>query len=104
MVEFLRLSVSASRVAFVFFFKQKTAYEMRISGWSSDVCSSDLVEIGLESVIAGIGRDRIAVGPAVIEKVAVFALRRAGARGEIFVDIGQRAEQPLLFYTPQDES
>src|SRR3546814_7901040 len=28
-----------------FFFKQKTAYEMRISDWSSDVCSSDLVEI-----------------------------------------------------------
>src|SRR3546814_11755437 len=29
-------------VFFVFFFKQKTAYEMRISDWSSDVCSSDL--------------------------------------------------------------
>src|SRR3546814_18672008 len=28
---------------FVFFFKQKTAYEMRISDWSSDVCSSDLM-------------------------------------------------------------
>src|SRR3546814_5228431 len=28
----------------VFFFKQKTAYEMRISDWSSDVCSSDLQE------------------------------------------------------------
>src|SRR3546814_10796146 len=27
---------------FLFFFKQKTAYEMRISYWSSDVCSSDL--------------------------------------------------------------
>src|SRR3546814_1921389 len=27
---------------FVFFFKQKTAYELRISDWSSDVCSSDL--------------------------------------------------------------
>src|SRR3546814_14636144 len=27
-----------------FFFKQKTAYEMRISDWSSDVCSSDLAE------------------------------------------------------------
>src|SRR3546814_6396685 len=27
---------------FIFFFKQKTAYEMRISDWSSDVCSSDL--------------------------------------------------------------
>src|SRR3546814_10055654 len=30
-------------VLFVFFFKQKTAYEMRISDWSSDVCSSDLL-------------------------------------------------------------
>src|SRR3546814_1881604 len=29
---------------FVFFFKQKTAYEMRISDWSSDVCSSDLLD------------------------------------------------------------
>src|SRR3546814_4203150 len=27
---------------YIFFFKQKTAYEMRISDWSSDVCSSDL--------------------------------------------------------------
>src|SRR3546814_7516617 len=27
----------------IFFFKQKTAYEMRISDWSSDVCSSDLL-------------------------------------------------------------
>src|SRR3546814_8635263 len=27
---------------FIFFFKQKTAYEVRISDWSSDVCSSDL--------------------------------------------------------------
>src|SRR3546814_3350945 len=31
------------RVGLFFFFKQKTAYEMRISDWSSDVCSSDLV-------------------------------------------------------------
>src|SRR3546814_4967810 len=30
-------------VIFFFFFKQKTAYEMRISDWSSDVCSSDLL-------------------------------------------------------------
>src|SRR3546814_5930836 len=28
-----------------FFFKQKTAYEMRISDWSSDVCSSDLPQV-----------------------------------------------------------
>src|SRR3546814_6218798 len=30
---------------FIFFFKQKTAYEMRISDWSSDVCSSDLFQL-----------------------------------------------------------
>src|SRR3546814_8500448 len=28
-----------------FFFKQKTAYEMRMSDWSSDVCSSDLADL-----------------------------------------------------------
>src|SRR3546814_5895377 len=33
---------SFSSVSVIFFFKQKTAYEMRISDWSSDVCSSDL--------------------------------------------------------------
>src|SRR3546814_7926723 len=34
-----------------FFFKQKTAYEMRISDWSSDVCSSDLIHATLAGVI-----------------------------------------------------
>src|SRR3546814_6995886 len=33
----------------LFFFKQKTAYEMRISDWSSDVCSSDLGDPSLKS-------------------------------------------------------
>src|SRR3546814_1139835 len=32
-------------LCFYFLFKQKTAYEMRISDWSSDVCSSDLVVV-----------------------------------------------------------
>src|SRR3546814_15601533 len=36
--------------AFFFFFKQKTAYEMRISDWSSDVCSSDLPRPALMSM------------------------------------------------------
>src|SRR3546814_15815086 len=38
-------------MVFFFFFKQKTAYEMRISDWSSDVCSSDLqgaTDLGLD--------------------------------------------------------
>src|SRR3546814_7666842 len=37
-----------------FFFKQKTAYEMRISDWSSDVCSADLL---LDQGIFGLGQD-----------------------------------------------
>src|SRR3546814_7890631 len=51
---------------FFFFFKQKTAYEMRMSDWSSDVCSSDLLP-GIALVIAG--RSACAAG--------------AGARGAI---------------------
>src|SRR3546814_10155252 len=43
----------------VFFFKQKTAYEMRISDWSSDVCSSDLASgatalTGVEAIADGV--------------------------------------------------
>src|SRR3546814_3917984 len=44
---------------FFFFFKQKTAYELRISDWSSDVCSSDLVEAGR----LGVGRRHVGRGP-----------------------------------------
>src|SRR3546814_5455791 len=44
MVNFCSLFVYVliCRFLYFFFFKQKTAYEMRISDWSSDVCSSDL--------------------------------------------------------------
>src|SRR3546814_6041736 len=37
-----------SAMCLLFFCKQKTAYEMRISDWSSDVCSSDLVKSPLD--------------------------------------------------------
>src|SRR3546814_9210546 len=56
-----------------FFFKQKTAYEMRISDWSSDVCSSDLAEstrgtrsgwlgadLTKESVVVEFGKEQLA--------------------------------------------
>src|SRR3546814_8117453 len=41
-----------------FFFKQKTAYEMRISDWSSDVCSSDLLD-ALDADAAGTVEHRL---------------------------------------------
>src|SRR3546814_3146161 len=43
-------SLSCCCLFVFFFFKQKTAYEMRISDWSSDVCSSDLKLAGEELV------------------------------------------------------
>src|SRR3546814_5643292 len=43
----------------LFFFKQKTAYEMRISDWSSDVCSSDLeADMGLYEGLVACGHQR----------------------------------------------
>src|SRR3546814_6083499 len=60
---------------FVFCFKQKTAYEMRISDWSSDVCSSDLVCIvggGPAGMIAGLLLARAGIETIVLEKHADF--------------------------------
>src|SRR3546814_10826327 len=45
---------------FFFFFKQKTAYEMRISDWSSDVCSSDL-EVTVQVLDVDLDRERISL-------------------------------------------
>src|SRR3546814_7555724 len=47
------------QVVTLFFFKQKTAYEMRISDWSSDVCSSDLANTPIIAVptTAGTGSE-----------------------------------------------
>src|SRR3546814_14458391 len=63
---------------FVFFFKQKTAYEMRISDWSSDVCSSDLM---LASYEAGLKQgDRLA------------AIRAGHAFHTIFIEASGNSE------------
>src|SRR3546814_4531352 len=53
----------------VFFFKQKTAYEMRISDWSSDVCSSDLAD-------GAAGELRTARHPRPLRRPLSGALRR----------------------------
>src|SRR3546814_10268093 len=50
---------------FFFFFKQKTAYEMRISDWSSDVCSSDLLLRRIEDELARAGKVAVAKSLAV---------------------------------------
>src|SRR3546814_17049058 len=64
----------------VFFFKQKTAYEMRISDWSSDVCSSDLYEIPV---------------------VRVFAAPLSCTTYELYVRLGARCLLTSLSVVPQ---
>src|SRR3546814_9730481 len=83
-------------LVFFFFFKQKTAYEMRISDWSSDVCSSDLdpraVARGTESphpvavgVAGGVAEDPWLAGdrgdePLGVVRTDAEVLRGASAR------------------------
>src|SRR3546814_7119992 len=54
----------------VFFFKQKTAYEMRISDWSSDACSSDLSRV-LRAAVSGLAALCIAGAASAQERVEV---------------------------------
>src|SRR3546814_8181109 len=69
-----------------FFFKQKTAYEMRISDWSSDVCSSDLVgarihaEHLLGRALDDAGRPALGVGQGEDVGEVVLALRIVAAK------------------------
>src|SRR3546814_4137831 len=66
-----------------FFFKQKTAYEMRISDWSSDVCSSDLAYRVAESQAIVHGYLGIAAALAVVAAaVWLFRNRLKGERHE----------------------
>src|SRR3546814_11642413 len=86
-----------------FFFKQKTAYDMRISDWSSDVCSSDLAqarEVGQhghrggddvlhDRQVAALGIGVVAVDVAAEHQAALVGLRDvevAGAEGDDGVD------------------
>src|SRR3546814_9810048 len=51
------LSILHVSLMLFFFFKQKTAYEMRISDWSSDVCSSDLLTLDRRNYDADFDRE-----------------------------------------------
>src|SRR3546814_13386706 len=65
------------RVVYFFFFKQKTAYEMRISDWSSDVCSSDL-SASYRAVVSSAGSRPSITSPTrthQVERIPVATLR-----------------------------
>src|SRR3546814_1108867 len=90
------MSVAYTGVVCFFFFKQKTAYEMRISDWSSDVCSSDL-----RDVLCG-DRDRAGADSALL---SVAPCRTAcpdrlvlAARGGADGDLHRRCAGPADLY------
>src|SRR3546814_5871330 len=82
--------ISLVCMVFFLFFKQKTAYELRISDWSSDVCSSDLLQrkVGTNVVVDLRLKDikepresdiwlRGAIGPRMVYSTNLDAARRA---------------------------
>src|SRR3546814_17433366 len=78
-----------------FFFKQKTAYEMRISDWSSDVCSSDL---GALMEDAG---SQHRIDTAVVETVVeMFERADTAGRNDRHADrVGDRTQQHVVVTT-----
>src|SRR3546814_13763412 len=76
-----------------FFFKQKTAYEMRMSDWSSDVCSADLRRVGLTVGCPGPVAARHQVETAVVDAERhrrAFTDRPAQPRPELIADATPR--------------
>src|SRR3546814_4268786 len=79
---------------FFFFFKQKTAYEMRISDWSSDVCSSDLA---LDDHAAQFDSKGIQIPQLAIYLGKMFAGDRVhGVAGDVFL-VGELKKLLNLF-------
>src|SRR3546814_8489991 len=61
-------STMSNELSYVFFFfKQNTAYEMRISDWSSDVCSSDLLSSSVNEISSQVARSAQIANGAVSE-------------------------------------
>src|SRR3546814_3014370 len=88
----------------VFFFKQKTAYDMRISDWSSDVCASDLVLI--EIMATGVchtdaytleGKDSEGIFPSILGHEGAGIVREVGP-GVTSVKVGDHV---IPLYTPE---
>src|SRR3546814_4570032 len=81
-------------LVFFFFFKQKTAYEMRISDWSSDVCSSDLVTTTAERLPEAADAERLVerenagpwrdtLGNLLRQRSAIIEIGRASCRERV---------------------
>src|SRR3546814_10185328 len=88
-----------------FFFKQKTAYEMRIGDWSSDVCSSDLPSVVLFGMVMAIFSMIPAVGTGLVWIPAAAWLLATGATwqglfvifsGVVIIGMADNVLRPIL--------
>src|SRR3546814_16175479 len=104
-------------VCFFFFFKQKTAYEMRISDWSSDVCSSDLRggRVRHHRVVLGERGGDPRLAPArrtcrharARSRALVWPFRDPGGEGRARLRLGRRrrpSRRLMLFLPPRSPS
>src|SRR3546814_1831721 len=94
-------------ISLFFIYKQKTSYEMRISDWSSDVCSSDLrtqphlpsrLDEGPEqsapdaaALVRGVDEDRVLAGEAISATATI--LREVGKPCQAPLDLRDRSEE-----------
>src|SRR3546814_2813446 len=84
-------------IRFVYLFKQKTAYEMRISDWSSDVCSSDLRAAALDIVNSQSGFEIMA------EVNARIAAMIARAEGVLREDTDDADRATVMLFAVRSE-
>src|SRR6187431_3836713 len=100
------------RPALIFFFKQKTAYEITVRDWSSDVCSSDLsdvllvgsadltvgVRVGPRGVLGEASGAAVAGGARPEPGLLSFALvdRGAATVGDVVTTLGSVGDRPFV--------
>src|SRR3546814_9121288 len=80
-------------VCFFFLFKQKTAYEMRISDWSSDVCSSDLTDDSEVSIFVAGGI--LEIQPGAVTVLSDTAIRAEDLDEAKALEARKQAEEAL---------
>src|SRR3546814_13738492 len=96
----LKYTRLCSCLSCVFFFKQKTAYEMRISDWSSDVCSSDLTQpVLVDGGVLYMAPPAQAEDPHLIDKWCFYetfwSMKRAAIYARVSTD-GQTISNQML--------
>src|SRR3546814_8962532 len=85
-----------------FFFKQKTAYDMRISDWSSDVCSSDLFMRVADDILADVDLfEAVLVHEHQIVALGIEELEILGVEAHLFDRVG--AAKTVVELAPVDQ-